>query len=174
MRGFSGERLPRDYRVTMTFTRSGRFVFVVQWILAFLLPVWIFLGRGLVGAQMGWMSVIGIVYGAFVILFLLIPPLVSLFDRDVRRNRSERFAYSIAMGIAWAALFLAGLVIPDSGDSGHLDAALTVWTSGLIGYEATETIFIVLVILVFFALIAGLALAIIGAGRAGRTNAGQR
>ncbi|SIT86328.1 hypothetical protein [Microbacterium sp. RU33B] len=158
----------------MDFPRSGRFVFVVQWILALLLPVWIFLGRELVGAQVGWMAVIGIVYGAFVILFLLIPPLVSLFDRDVRRRRSERVAYSIAMGVAWIALFLAGLVIPDSGDSGRLDTALTVWTGGLIGYEATETIFIVLVMIVFFALVAGLALAIIGAGRAGRASAGSK
>lgn len=156
----------------MDFPRAGRFVFIVQWILAVLLPIWIFLGRGLVGAQMGWMSVLGIVYGAFVILFLLFPPLMSLFDRDVRREKSERRAYSIAMGSAWVSLFLVGLVIPDSGDSGRLDAALTVWTGGAISYEATETIFTILLIIAFFALVAGLALAIIGAGQARRSIAG--
>ncbi len=156
------------YREPMDFPRSGRLVFILQWILAFLVPVWLFLGRGLVGAQLGWMSVIGVVYGAFVILLLLIPPFVTLFDRDVRRLRSERMAYSVAMCIAWGSLFLGGLVIPDSGDSGHLDAALTVWTGGAIGYDITEPTFAALIVLTIFALIAALSLAITGAARSGR------
>lgn len=154
----------------MTFLRSGRFVFVVQWILAVLLPVWIFLGRELVGAQVGWMAVIGIVYGGFGILFLLVPPLVSLFDREVRRRKSERAAYSVAMTVAWVALFLSALVIPDSGDSGHLDAALTVWTGGAIGYDVTEPTFAALLVLTLFALVAAIALAITGAVRASRST----
>lgn len=154
----------------MDFPRSGRLFFILQWILAVLVPAWLFLGRGLVGAELGWLSVIGIVYGAFVTLFLLTPPLVTLLDREVRRRKSERTAYSVAMWVAWGALVIGGLVVPDAGDSGHLDAALTVWTGGAIGYNVTEPTFAALMVLTVFALVAALAFAITGAVRSARAS----
>ena len=47
----------------MQFASSGRIVVIAQWVLAVLLPAFVFLGRGFVGAELGWMAVIGVVYG---------------------------------------------------------------------------------------------------------------
>ena len=40
---------------------GGRATFVAQWVLAVLLPAFVVVGRGLVGAELGWMAVIGLV-----------------------------------------------------------------------------------------------------------------
>lgn len=47
----------------MQIVESGRWVRIAQWVLAVLLPVFVVVGRGLVGAELGWMAVVGIVYG---------------------------------------------------------------------------------------------------------------
>jgi hypothetical protein len=154
----------------MQITGSGRFVFVAQWVAAVLLPVWFFLGRGLVGAQVGWLGVLGIVvYGIFVIALLLVPPVLTLFDRAVRRAKATRSGYSIASWALWAAMLLAALVVPDSGDGGHLDSALTAWTGGAVTYEASEAIFYVLSAIIGLAYLGAFVLAIAGIvrGRAG-------
>lgn len=39
----------------------------------------------------------------------------------------------------WGGLLLAGLTIPDSGDSGHLLSALSRWTG--LSYEVSEVLF---------------------------------
>jgi len=123
----------------MRIARSGRFVFVAQWVAAVLLPVFFFLGRGLVGAQLGWLSVLGVVYGLFVVAILMVPPIMTLFDRTVRRGKATRFAYDIASFVLWGAFVLAALTVPDSGDGGHLDSAVTTWTG--MSYETSEAIF---------------------------------
>ena len=82
----------RRYGRGMHIARSGRFVFVAQWVAAVLLPVFFFLGRGLVGAELGWMAIIGVVYGLLVVVVLLLPPVMTLFDRTVRRGKATRFA----------------------------------------------------------------------------------
>ncbi|SFR86434.1 hypothetical protein SAMN04487846_0071 [Microbacterium sp. cf046] len=149
----------------MHIARSGRFVFVAQWVAAALLPVFFFLGRGLVGAQLGWMGIIGFVYGLFVVAILLVPPIMTLFDRTVRRGKATRFAYDIASFVLWAAFLLASLTVPDSGDSGHLDSALTTWTGGGITYETSQAIFTVAAIAIGLAYLATVVLAIIGIAR---------
>src|SRR4051794_13060529 len=106
----------------MEITPFGRFVFVAQWFAAVLLPAFVFLGRGFVGAEIGWMGVIGIVYGVFLILLMLVPPLITLLDREVRADRAERRAFAVASVVLWVSLIAAGVSIPDSGDSGHLDS----------------------------------------------------
>ena len=127
----------------MHIARSGRFVFVAQWVAVVLLPAFFFLGRGLVGAELGWMAIIGIVYGLLAVVVLLLPPVMTLFDRTVRRGKATRFAYDIASFVLWGAFLVAALSVPDSGDSGHLDSALTTWTGGGITYETSEAVFAV-------------------------------
>ena len=113
----------------MRIARSGRFVFVAQWVAAVLLPVFFFIGRGLVGAQLGWLSVLGVVYGLFAIAILMVPPIMTLFDRTVRRSKTTRFGYDIASFALWSRrILVASLTVPDAGDGGHLDSALTAWT----------------------------------------------
>ena len=123
----------------MRFAGTGRFVFVAQWVFAVLLPVFFFLGRGLLGAEIGWVGILGIVYGIFVILVLLVPPLLTLFDTQGRRARSTRLGYDVASIVLWLALLVGALTVPDSGDSGHLDSALSTWTG--MSYETSEAIF---------------------------------
>lgn len=150
----------------MRIVSPGKFVFVAQWLAAFVLPVWFFIGRGLVGAELGWMAVLGVaVFGLPLILILLVPPLITLFDGGVRRARAERFGFSISSIVLWSAIVLAALVVPDSGDSGHLESALTRWTGGAISYAASEGIFAALSAVVVLAYAAALVLGIVGAIR---------
>jgi len=149
----------------MHIARSGRFVFIAQWVAAVLLPVFFFLGRGLVGAELGWMSLLGVVYGLLVIVVLVLPPVMTLFDRTVRRGKATRFGYDVASFVLWGAFIIASLTVPDSGDSGHLDSALTSWTGGAITYEASATIFNIAAFVIGLAYLATLVLAVIGITR---------
>lgn len=155
----------------MQLARSGRFVFVAQWVAAVLLPVFLFIGRGFLGAELGWMAIIGIVYGAAVIALMLVPPILTLFDREGRRLRRTRGAYDIATFVLWAAFVVAAISVPDSNDSGHLDSAATTWTGGAIDYEASTSIFTAAAVVAGLAYLAILGLAIAGIVRGRRTVA---
>lgn len=106
---------------------TGRFVYYAQWPVAVFLPVFFFIGRGNVGAEVGWLGFFGLVYGVIVILVLLVPPALTLFDREVRRERATRLWYDIATAVLWLGFVLAGLTVPDAGDGGPLDTALMAW-----------------------------------------------
>lgn len=149
----------------MHIASSGRFVFVAQWVAAVLLPVLFFLGRGLVGAQLGWMSAVGVVYGLFVIAILVVPPIMTLFDRTVRRGKATRFGYDIASFVLWSGFLVASLTVSDSDDSGRLDSALTTWTGGGITYATSEAIFTVAATVIGLAYLATVILGIIGIAR---------
>ncbi len=149
----------------MHIARSGRFVFIAQWVAAILLPVIFFLGRGLVGAELGWMAILGVVYGLVVVAIMLLPPIMTLFDRTVRRGRATRFGYDIATFVLWGGFLLAAFTVPDSSDSGHLDSALTTWTGGVVTYETSSMIFNVAAFIIGLAYLATLVFAIIGIAR---------
>ncbi len=137
----------------------GRATFVAQWVLAVLLPAFVVVGRGLVGAELGWMAVIGlVVYLLPTILLLLIPPLLTLFDAAAGRPRTVRLPYAVCTWLQWVALLVAGLTIPDSGDAGHLRSALSRWTG--LSYEVSEAIFYVAFGLLVLAWLAALVTAI--------------
>ena len=142
--------------------RSGRFVFVAQWVFAVLLPIFFFIGRGLVGAQLGWLSVLGVIYGFFVIVLLLVPPIMTLFDRTVRRQKRTRWGYALSTIVLWAALTIAALAVPDAGDGPPLDAALTVWTGGAISQDAAGSIFAVFAIITALAFVTAFSFALAG------------
>ncbi|MEU1971372.1 hypothetical protein ABZ477_06940 [Microbacterium sp. NPDC019599] len=144
----------------MRFAGTGRFVFIAQWVLGALLPVFFFLGRGWVGAEVGWLGVLGIVYGIFTILLLLVPPLLTLFDPEGRKKRSTRAGYDIATIALWLALLVGALTVPDSGDSGHLDSALSTWTG--MSYETSAAIFYGTAVVLGLAYLAAFVLAIVG------------
>lgn len=104
----------------MRISRSGRFVFVAQWFLALVLWIWVVLGRGLLGVEMGWMALAGVVYSVVVVPALYIPPVLSLFDREVRAGATARSGYAVSSIVMWIALFVLGFVLPDAGDGGAL------------------------------------------------------
>jgi hypothetical protein len=150
----------------MRFAGSGRFVFIAQWLLAVLLPIFFFIGRDWVGADVGWLGLVGIVYGVFTILLLLVPPLLTLFDPEARRKRATRMGYDIATILLWLAIVVGALTVPDSGDSGHLDSALTTWTG--VSYETSEAIFYATAIVLGIAYLAAFVLAVVGIVRGRR------
>lgn len=149
----------------MRIARSGRFVFIAQWVMILLLPLFFFFGRGLVGAELGWLSVLGVVYGIGVMIVLALPPVMTLFDRTVRRGRATRLGYDVSSFVLWAAFLVAGLTVPDAGDGPPLDAALTVWTGGAISQEAAGVIFAAASVVIGLAYLAVLVFAIIGIAR---------
>lgn len=146
----------------MRIASTGRFVFIAQWVAAVLLPAFFFIGRGLVGAQLGWLSVLGVVYGLFVIAVMMIPPILTLFDRTVRRGKATRLGYDIASFVMWAAFIVAGLTVSDAGDGPPLDSALTVWTGGAISQDASTAICSVAGAVIGLAYLATFVLAVVG------------
>jgi hypothetical protein len=153
----------------MQFAASGRVVVIAQWVLAVLLPAFVFLGRGLVGAELGWMAVVGVVYGWIFIVLLLVPPLITLFDTEARRSGTVRELYAVFTAIIWFGLLLAGVTIPDSGDSGHLTSALSAWTG--VSYEVSSAVFNAGAGVAALAWIAAGVVAVLGAVRGRRAAA---
>lgn len=149
---------------------TGRFVFYAQWPAAVFLPVFFFLGRGYVGAEVGWLGFFGIVYGLVVIAVLLVPPVITLFDPEVRRGRATRVAYDIATAVLWLGFVLAGLSVPDAGDSGPLDSALMAWFG--IAAETSAAVFAISAFLIGLAYLAALVLSIMGVRRGRTVRAG--
>ncbi len=119
---------------------SHRWVAGWQWVFAIVLPAFVIVGRALLGAEVGWMAVVGIVvYAAPTIVALLLPPVLTRFDRQAREAGTVRRIYAIACYVLWGGLVLAGLTIPDSGDNGHLRSVLSRWFG--LSYEASEVVF---------------------------------
>lgn len=146
----------------MQITGAGRFVFIAQWVAAVVLPVWFAFGRELVGADVGWLLFALLIYGIVVVFVLLVPPIITLFDREVRRAKSTRRGYSIASWVLWVAIILAAFVVPDQADGPPLDSALTNWTGGAISQQASDAIFLVLSGVIGLAYLAVFVLAIAG------------
>ncbi|WP_396656186.1 hypothetical protein [Microbacterium sp.] len=149
----------------MQITGAGRVVFIAQWIAAVVLPIWFFLGRGLVGAQLGSLWLAALVYGIFVAVVLAVPPVLTLFDSEVRTARSTRTAYSVVSWVLWIAALAAALVVPDQSEGEPLDPALTVWTGGAISASTSEIVFIVLSAVIGLAYLTVFILAIAGVSR---------
>lgn len=146
----------------MRIARSGRFVFLAQWVLPFLLLLFLVVGRGLVGSPLGWMAVIGIWVGLPVLIALYLPPLLTVFDRDVRATKATRTAYSIATGVLWIALVVTALAVVDGGDDGTSGSALTVWTGGGLSAGASYALMTVAGLVATAALVISFVLAIVG------------
>ena len=102
---------------------------------------------------------------------LLVPPLLTLFDGEVRKARATRPGYDVASGAAVAgALLFGALTVPDSGDSGHLDSALTTWSGGAISYETSAAIFYGAAVVMGLAYLAAFVTATMGIVRARRAG----
>jgi hypothetical protein len=153
----------------MTLTPFGRFVFVAQWIMALALPIWVLGGRGILGVELGWMGVVGLFYAPIAIIALLAPAFTSLFDVEVRKTKTSRAGYSIAMTAGWAAMFLMGFVLPDANDDRALPSAFSKW------FGIDEQVSSMLTTVCFFAAVAALltalVLAIIGVQHSRKTAA---
>jgi hypothetical protein len=147
----------------MRISSAGRFVFIAQWVLAVVLPVWLFLGRGLLGAELGWLVVLGLLYGIVVIAALLLPPLLTLFDRTVRARAAARTGYAVSSFVLWGGFLVASLGVPDASDApGGLRPALTVWTGGAISIDSATAVFGAASVIIGLAYVATLVLAVAG------------
>jgi hypothetical protein len=152
----------------MDLSPSGRFVFIAQWPAALVFPAFLIIGRGLVGAELGWLAVIGILYGIFVIAIMLVPPVLAVIDRRVREAKRTRLVYDILTFVLWAGFLVAGVTAPDSSDAGHLRSAVTVWTNGAVDYDTAESIFAGALLAILLAWVALVAVAIAGIVRGAR------
>ncbi len=152
----------------MQLLHSGRAIVILQWVLAVVLPAFVAIGRGFVGAQLGWMAVFGVFYGPILIVALLVPPILVLFDRPARHGRTVRRHYATATIVLWIALVVAGLSIPDAGDSGSVPTALSTWTG--MSDEASGAIFTVAAVIAVLSWGVALVMAIVGIRR-GRSDA---
>jgi hypothetical protein len=150
----------------MNIEGTGRFVFYAQWPAAVFLPVFFFIGRGNVGAEVGWLGFFGLVYGVIVIAVLLVPPALTLFDREVRRARATRLRYDIATAVLWLGFLLGGMTVPDAGDSGALDTVFMAWFG--ISAETSAALFALAAALIGLAYLAAFVTAVMGIARSRR------
>lgn len=148
---------------------TGKFVFYAQWAAAVFLPVFFFIGRGFVGAGVGWLGFFGVVYGLIVIAVLLVPPALTLFDREVRRERATRLWYDIATALLWLGFVLGGLTVPDAGDSGPLDTAFMAWFG--VSAETSAALFALASALIGLSYLGAFVTAIMGITRSRRNAA---
>lgn len=139
---------------------SGRFVRVFQWIAPVLLPALVVFGRGLFGAPMGWMTLIGMFAGPVVAIAMYIAPIIVLFDRDAKAARSTRVFYNIASWVTWGALLVMMFTLVDGGDSPPFGSVLSTW--GLMSSNASSNIFGVALMIAFFGWVGTITTAIIG------------
>lgn len=139
---------------------SGRFVRVFQWIAPVLLPLLVLFGRGVLGAPMGWMTLIGMFAAPVVIIAMYIPPIIVAFDRDAKAGRSTRRGYNIASWVVWGALLMMMLTLTDGGDSPPFGSALSSW--GLANNAVIGALFAAALLAVFIGWIAALVYAIAG------------
>lgn len=139
---------------------SGRFVRVFQWIAPVLLTALVVFGRGLFGAPMGWMTLIGLFVGPVVAIAMYVAPIIVLFDRDAKAARSTRVFYNIASWVSWAALLVMMLTLEDGGDTPPFGSVLSTW--GWVSSAASSDIFVVALIIGFLGWVGTITTAIIG------------
>lgn len=150
-----------EYGQRMQIAARYRWVAAWQWVFAIVLPAFVLVGRRLLGAELGWMAVIGIVvYALPTVLALLLPPVLTRFDRQARAAHTVRRTYAIAGFVMWGSLVLAGLSIPDSGDNGELPSVLARWFG--LSHQASTVVFSVALMAAVIAWAITLAVAVSG------------
>lgn len=147
---------------------SGRIAFIAQWIAPVVFTFFLFWGRAFVGAELGWLSVIGVVFAIVMLVLLYIAPVLTIFDRDVRPTATTRDSYAMVSLLLWIALFVMGVSVPDQGDGPPLATALTVWTNGGISVDMSSFIFTLAFVFAAIMWVATVTLAIMGIVRSRR------
>lgn len=147
---------------------SGRIVFIVQWIAPVVLTFFLFWGRAFVGAELGWMSVVGVVFAVLMLIALYIAPVLTVFDRDVRPTATARASYTFVNYLLWGGLFVMAITIPDAADGPPLPGALTVWTRGGVGIEMSSFLFTLAFVFTAIMWVTTITLAILGIVRSRR------
>ena len=147
---------------------SGRIAFIGQWIAPVVFTFFLFWGRAFVGAELGWLSVVGIFFAIIMLILLYVAPVLTVFDRDVRPHATVSGSYSLVTYLLWIGLFVMALTIPDAADGPALPPALTVWTSGGISIEMASFIFTLMFVFSAIMWVATVVLAIMGIVRSRR------
>lgn len=122
----------------------GRIVYRGQWFAAFVIPFMLIIGRTWLGADGGWLVVLGIVlYGPVATFILLMPAGLTLLDGQVRRARVTTPPYTRATLVLWALSVVMILTITDQADGAETDSMLSAWTDGGFSISTSETVFTV-------------------------------
>lgn len=120
---------------------TNRFVRIFQWIAPVLFLGFVVLGRGLLGAPLGWMAAIGIFVAPVAMIAMYASAIVFIFDRDAAAAKTSRLGYDIPSYVLWAALIVMGFTLQDGGDDGIYGSVLSEW--GVLSDDATLTAFAV-------------------------------
>lgn len=139
---------------------SGRFVRVFQWIAPVALPFLVVFGRGMLGAPLGWMALIGMFVGPLVVIGMYASAIIVIFDRDAKAALSTRLFYNIASWVTWGALLVMMLTIVDGGDTPPFGSVLSTW--GWMSSEVSSNIFGVALTIAFLGWVGMITTAIIG------------
>lgn len=122
-------------------TAAGAVAFWGGWAAIVVVPLYLVVGRALLGSDLGWLSVIVVVFSWIVVPALVLLPALTLFDPPVRRSRSARTVYSYASFTLWTGVFIFGIAIVDnSSDGGGAQSALMRWTRGAISADVSQSI----------------------------------
>ena len=154
----------------MKYSVAGRVAFIAQWIAPVLVISFLFWGRGLLGAELGWLAVGGFIFGIPMMLLLYIAPVLTVFDRDVRPVASTRRSFATVSWMLWGALVLLGLTVLDQADGPTSSSAISLLTDGGISDEMSSFISVLAAVFAFIMWAATIALAILGIVRSRRPD----
>lgn len=118
-------------------TLLGRAVFGGQWLVALLVPVLLFGGRGWLGAPTGWLTGVGMLSfapPAFLLLGSL--PLVLATDTVSLPRRCAPVGYARASIVLWVAV--AGLIVTVVDPEVAGSSLLSTWTGGSVSDDLSS------------------------------------
>jgi|GEM_PF-3959969 hypothetical protein len=117
----------------------GRIVFQGQWLVAFVAPALLFVGRTWFGAPDGWLRGIGLLTLAppmFLLLGAL--PLLLATNTVSLPTRSAPRGYSWASVVLWLALVVLIVGVSDPGSPGT--SLLSIWSHGAVSDETSAAV----------------------------------
>lgn len=105
-------------------------------LLALLLPVWLIVGRPLLGS-MGWMTVLLLLFAPLYLLPLFTVLLLGLLE-PVKASGTLSGKDAFGLGLSILAWFLGGFFLVDGGDTAEsMGSVFTIWFTGPPGIETS-------------------------------------
>lgn len=100
-----------------------RALYRALWGAAFVLPLWVFLGRVFFGAPLGYAFITQIVLVPILFVLQVAATLVVFLRPSVRRTRSVAPLEAAALGVLWIGQLAIGFFLVDSSAASGSDAA---------------------------------------------------
>lgn len=100
-------------------------VFVVQWVMVVVLPVWWFGEPG--SGTPGWSAVLMLLLGPLLAIGLVVPAIIATANRANRRARATAPAYAVVAPAAWLVAIAVPMGIDGADDMRSYPSVFATW-----------------------------------------------